>query len=88
MTATGFNSLAGTFRFEFRMQIRRPAIWILFAVAGLLLAPTIIQWPSEPTRAPVELAGSATRHINTYLPIIFGVLLADRLVRARRLNTL
>jgi ABC-2 type transport system permease protein len=87
MTAPALHPLAGTFRYEFRTQIRRPAMWVLFVMASLLL-PSISQWPNEPTRAPAELAASATRHINTYLPIIFGLLLADRLVRARRLNTL
>jgi ABC-2 type transport system permease protein len=80
------SNLGGVFRYEFRMQIRRRATWILFSVGALLLIPSISQWPNEPTRAPWELAGSATHHINTYLPIIFGLLLADRLARAQRLN--
>ncbi len=46
-------SFVGAFRYEFRMQLRRPALWILVGGIGVLAGtafqhpPTIRRWSSS-----------------------------------------
>ncbi|MEU0478194.1 hypothetical protein ABZ260_03270 [Streptosporangium sp. NPDC006013] len=86
--------MIATFRYEFRMQIRRPVLWIVY---GLTFAALVAIEPK--TYATLNLGGgegtvpntamiaSATIHM-TLLTIVYGCLLADRLVRDRRLGVI
>nr|MBF6592300.1 hypothetical protein [Ktedonobacterales bacterium] len=80
-------TVLGALRYEFRMQIRRKAVWlVLLALSLLLFRMTWGQW------ARLSASG-VTAHdavllwtllFQLFLPIGVGVLVADRLVRDRR----
>ncbi len=80
----------GVLRYEFRMQIRRPALWITMLLFTLLVigigggafrSEILRGASSQPLFG--TLAQWAYR-VNTFFPIAVGVLLADRLPRDRR----
>lgn len=82
--------LLGVFRYEFRMQIRRPAVWIvmillecllvaLFGRASVTYIPTLLAQNS-----PLYVLAFWTFTLNRLLPVGVGVLQADRLPRDRR----
>ena len=73
-------------RYEFRMQIRRKAVWITFALFFSLLAFTGMSnpWDFPPAAPLVEVVANWSVDMQTLMPIAFGVLLADRLPRDRR----
>ncbi|MGW0591556.1 hypothetical protein [Streptosporangium sp. NPDC002607] len=84
--------MIATFRYEFRMQIRRPVLWIVY---GLTFAALVAIQPKtyatlnlgggEGTVPQTAMVASATL-LMSLLPIVYGCLLADRLVRDRRLG--
>lgn len=88
------NSLSiffGVINYEFRMQIRRRAMWITFFSLGLL--GSILGGPGATYRHLIDnpfhltllqLVAFWTSQVNTFMPIIFGIMLADRLARDRR----
>lgn len=86
-------ALAATARYELRMQLRKPAIWIatglpfgvyaLFAVLGSDSTGLRRHWYEiSPKLWVVEALGWFT----PALPMVFGIVLADRLVRDRKLG--
>lgn len=90
----------GVLRYEFRMQIRRPALWItmlLFAllivgiggvgsgISGDVLRGELLR-NAEP-RPLLNILVQWAYRINTFFPIAVGVLLADRLPHDRRTKT-
>ncbi|MER6171180.1 hypothetical protein [Streptosporangium sp. NPDC001681] len=83
--------MIATFRYEFRMQIRRRVLWIVYgltyAVIVITLNPAYVDLQrgadrDDPTTAMIVSADL----LMTLLPIVYGCLLADRLVRDRRLG--
>lgn len=84
-------------RYEFRMQLRRPAVWVVLAVACAFLTYRMLAGeggkgappPGLSVEWPAILRAAAHRSIleNFFLPLAFGILLADRMPRDRRLNT-
>jgi hypothetical protein len=74
-------------RYEMRMQLRRWSMWVTTAVIVVLI-PLISRglvddlFDADPKDAMV----SAAVHVNLLLPIGYGCLLADRLVRDTRLR--
>src|SRR5438067_1353551 len=85
-----FYELWGVLIYEFRMQIRRPAVWITFFLLGLLLTGisggqifTSLLTNSDHLPLLQELA-EWTITMNALMPIGVGVLLADRLPRDSR----
>ncbi|SRR6266571_2957562 len=86
-----FSVLFGVFNYEFRMQIRRRAIWITIGLLALLLVGLL----SRQERF-FDLLNSLSNYplltvitywtgvVNVLLPVGVGVLLADRLPRDRR----
>jgi hypothetical protein len=91
---SSFPALAGVLRCEFRMQIRRPSLWITFAVFTGLLVLLFNQGPVVNIRSyfvglvahePLSKAlANWCFNMMTYLPICVGALLANRLPRDRR----
>ena len=78
-------TFSGSFKYEFRMQARRPAVWGLLLGAGLLLAGVYLALsPADPAGVVVA---ERTQVFNLFLPVIYAILLADRWPRERRLNT-
>jgi ABC-2 type transport system permease protein len=86
-------ALAATARYELRMQLRKPAIWIatglpfglyaLFAVLGS--DSTGLQRYRYETSPKVWMV-DALGWFTPALPMVFGIVLADRLVRDRKLG--
>jgi hypothetical protein len=86
-------ALAATARYELRMQLRKPAIWVatglpfalwaLFAVLGD--DSTGLQRHLQETSPKVWMV-DALGWFTPALPMVFGIVLADRLVRDRKLG--
>jgi ABC-2 type transport system permease protein len=78
----------GVLRYEFRMQIRRPALWIAMALIATLIVGSggIFHdlWGDISNMPLMTVIGSWTYHINFFFPLSVGVLLADRFPRDRR----
>ncbi len=81
------NGLAGAVRYEFLMQVRRPALWVVVAVFCLSLGiVTLTPW------GPFRHAGLTTSQtvanwalsLQFLHPVAAGVLLADRVPRDGR----
>ncbi len=87
--STTASAFAGTVRYEFQMQFRRPAIWITVGAIALLILGTAFRGSRANFGNLSTPALEATvAGIGSYfLPIVFGILLADRLPRERRLGT-
>ena len=87
MRETGaWTALAGATRYEFGMQIRRKALWVVFATFAL---PTVFGAAWTPYTGVPEgfsvtyVVISWSLVVQFLLPIAFGCLLADRLPRDR-----
>jgi hypothetical protein len=84
-------TLWGVLRYEFRMQVRRPVLWLVFLGFALLDLKAITSDLSDPTirniylhMSTLQLAATITLATNWLPPLGVGILLADRLVRDRR----
>ena len=88
MNRQDWSVLLGTARYEFIMQFRRPAIWIAFALFSLsLLAIGIVPWnPATSELALRSLVANWSLSVQFFFPLAFGILLADRFPRDRRLH--
>ncbi|MFC0505336.1 hypothetical protein [Micromonospora costi] len=89
---SGVRETLAVCRYEFRMQIRKRSLWITIALlAGSLAAGRFGMGPRYAPASP----GAPAREVMTrwaflfsvILPIAFGMALADRLLRDRRLRT-
>lgn len=78
-------TFAGVLRYEFRMQITRASMWITMAGLGALFLTLAVD-PAPPAQLDADVAEAAVK-LNWLGPMLAGVLLADRLVRDRRLRT-
>lgn len=77
----------GAMRYEFRMQIRRPAVWITLLIMSLICFTGQRNPWNYSTQTPLDtVIGEWAIVVNAFLPVGFGILLADRLVRDRRLH--
>jgi ABC-2 type transport system permease protein len=77
--------MGGTFRYEFRMQVRRRAVWITLLIMSLIYLMGLRNpWNYDAGTALDTVIGEWAFVVNAFLPIGFGVLLADRLPRDRR----
>ena len=83
-------ALAGATRYEFGMQIRRKALWVVFAAFAL---PTVFGTAWNPYTGMPEgfsvayIVVSWSLVVQFLLPIAFGCLLADRFPRDRHTRT-
>ncbi len=79
-------------RYEFLMQIRRPVMWIVYGLAFAALVATM--WPAYRTldlgsgggHDPKLAMVVSAKVTMSLLAIVYGCLLADRLIRDRRLG--
>ena len=78
-------TFAGVLRYEFRMQVTRISMWITMAGLGALFLTLPVR-PAPPGQLGADIAEAAVK-LNWLGPMLAGVLLADRLVRDRRLRT-
>jgi ABC-2 type transport system permease protein len=81
----------GVTNYEFRMQIRRRAMWMTFFCLAFL--DSILGGPVSAYRhlidnpfhlSLLQTVAFWTSQVNSFMPIIFGIMLADRLARDRR----
>jgi ABC-2 type transport system permease protein len=87
-----FSVLCGALNYEFRMQIRRRAVWITMILLSLLLVGLYSRAPQLAEHIASIVTGNSlltvlaywTFTLNRLLPIGVGVLQADRLPRDRR----
>jgi ABC-2 type transport system permease protein len=78
-------AFAGAFRYEFRMQARRKAVWItVFAVSLLLVSGARNPWNVAKTTPLWHVVSNWAFVLSVITPIGIGVMLADRLPRDRR----
>lgn len=81
----------GVFRCEYRMSIRRLSLWIIF---GILMVFYLTSWLGPPDLAGqipdehevLSFVGTFAFMLNLFMPVIGGILVADRLVRDRKLG--
>lgn len=78
------SALWGAFRYEFRMQVTRPAMWLVQLGVGLMVGSR--PWERGITRPAFEAVGDWAMRLGIILPLGFGLMLADRLARDRRLR--
>lgn len=79
----------GLLAYEIRMSLQRVSVWLAFAFFPLpylleLFTPAGNQ--TTPLEETVGTLGFTLFQLNLYLPVIAGILIADRLVRDQRLN--
>jgi hypothetical protein len=85
---TAATAFRGITTYEFRMQIRKRSLWIvLAALIGLEIATAGVNFPTHLGAAtPLrQVMGAWALTFNLFAPMGVGTLLADRLVRDRRL---
>ena len=86
--ATAETAVIGATIYEFRMQLRRRALWITFSLFGLALVLSrlaLAPWSHYFEGLPVpQLVANWSLSVQFLHPVAFGVLLADRLPRDRR----
>ncbi len=85
------NVIWGVMRYEFRMQIRRPALWLTYVCFALLIGRTVTSQLQSPYLATLhysmlQLIATVTLITNLFAPLGVGIFLADRLPRDRRMR--
>ena len=87
-------AVSGSLMYEFRMQIRRRSVWLVFIAPGLFFTQFHQPW-NRPLSSPASAAIIYwTGIVQSFLAVAFGILVADRLRRDRQtkveelLNTL
>jgi hypothetical protein len=86
---TALTGLRGAFAYEFRMQVRKWSLWIVLAVLiGVMVATAGPKFPTHlPPGTPIrQVMGSWMIGFNLLVGVGVGTLLADRLVRDRKLG--
>lgn len=78
-------------RYEYKMSIKRWGVWVVYAVMLLpyLGSPAIGKEIAEmfgPSQDIWRFSGEFVFRLNTYLPIVAGIVMADRLVRDYKLG--
>lgn len=80
------SSFRGVVWYEFRMQARRPALWLALAVTcGIVLRG--VEHPSGPPGYDTAWSKIFPVALQLMVPIVIGLLLSDRLTRDRQLRT-
>src|SRR5262245_56096580 len=86
------STFRGAALYEFRMQVHRLALWIPFGFVLLAMLAVVLVAPQNFREALLHLARyplrsvviNWTNQLNSLLPLLLGVLLADRLPRDRK----
>ena len=85
MSKGNWSTVVGVARYEFRMQIRRRAVWITLGLFGLLsLTGTMNPWNLNEAWSVREVVLNWAQVTQMFMPVALGILLADRLPRDRR----
>ncbi|HEX3722236.1 MAG TPA: ABC transporter permease [Nitrolancea sp.] len=87
MTSGIWSTTLGSTRYEFMMQIRRKAVWIAMLATSLIVFTGLRNpWNAGPTTPLWVVISDWAIVCNAFVPIVFGVLISDRLPRERRLH--
>ena len=81
--------LLGTARYELRMQLGKRSVWIASGLLGALFLWEVLnirRAPADPVGTTAQNVAGYALSLNLYAGAVFGCLLADRLVRDRRLG--
>lgn len=81
--------LLGTARYELRMQLGKRSVWIASGLLGALFLWQVLnirRAPSDPVGTTAQNVAGYALALNLYAGAVFGCLLADRLIRDRRLG--
>jgi ABC-2 type transport system permease protein len=78
------DALRGAITAEYRMQIRRPVVWILIGVLGAWVLRVNMDSAAQGREATVAEVGAWAWFLQIFTPVAVGVLLADRFARDRR----
>jgi ABC-type Na+ efflux pump permease subunit len=84
-------TLLGVFRYEFYMSIRRWSLWLTFGILIVLhrtsvLMPTDLIGAVPTAQNAMQFAATISFLLNMFMPLIGGILIADRLVRDQKLG--
>ena len=82
------SAMAGAVLYEFKMQVRRKALWIVTGLFFLFTSLMDFQgpWQLPDSTLVIVILMDWTHETQDFMPIAFGILLADRLPRDRRLR--
>ena len=81
-----FDTFVGALGYEFRMQIRRRSLWIVFLALGAFFIVFHQPWYRPVTTPAADAIVYWTGEVQSFLAIAVGILLADRLPRDRRVK--
>jgi ABC-2 family transporter protein len=81
----------GVFCYEYRMSIRRWSLWLAFGLLMIFYLTSIMLPPDTFEVLPsgkdvLSYAGSYAFMLNLFMPVVGGILVADRLVRDQKLG--
>jgi ABC-2 type transport system permease protein len=77
----------GAMRYEFSMQVRRWSVWVALLVISLVcFAGQRNPWNYGAQRPLATVISEWAIVVNAFMPVGFAILIADRLVRDRRLH--
>lgn len=81
----------GVFRYEYRMSIRRWSLWLSFGLLMLLHMTSVLMPPDLAVAVPkgnevFQFAGTMGFMFNIFMPVVGGILAADRLVRDQKIG--
>ncbi|WP_047864010.1 ABC transporter permease [Rubrobacter aplysinae] len=78
-------AVAGSALYEFRMQIRRKAVWVVLALFSLwALTGNNNPWDFPPAASLTDVVVTWAGVVQLFMPIALGCMIADRLPRDRR----
>ena len=81
------SGFVGVVRYEYLMGVRRWAVWLAFALAA---APYLLNLSQDTAMfrdtSPADLAATYAVMLNVLMPVVGGIVLADRLTRDSRLG--
>jgi ABC-2 type transport system permease protein len=81
----------GVFGYEYRMSTSRWGLWAVFGLLMLFYLSSVLLPPDFAGQVPADpevlsFAGSAAFMLNLFMPVVGGILAADRLVRDQKLG--
>lgn len=84
-------AFAGVFRYEYSMSIRRWSLWLTFGILTFLFLSPLLMPPDLAGQIPAEnevllFAATNSFMFNLFMPVVGGILAADRLVRDQKLG--
>lgn len=79
-------AIRSTAAYEFRMQIRRRSVWLVLGLLGLFMLYFLSDARANLGSTAASRAESWAMLMQAFIPAAFGVLLADRLPRDRKLR--